>query len=92
MQSRRSSVSVLYVCWKSRGSPAARGRISVQLSMDDLPIEFPEEPKQAPQPARRGWWDYVSEERPVDGPERSTKGGLFSGIVSLLIDSNITVH
>ncbi|KAF9056308.1 hypothetical protein BJ165DRAFT_1522234 [Panaeolus papilionaceus] len=70
----------LYVCWKSRGSPAARGRISVQLSMDDLPIEFPEEPKQAPQPARRGWWDYVSEERPVDGPERSTKGGLFSGI------------
>ncbi|KAF9475613.1 hypothetical protein BDN70DRAFT_883492 [Pholiota conissans] len=49
----------LYVCWKSRGSPAARGRISIELSMDDLPIEFPAEPVDNSQSARRGWWDYV---------------------------------
>lgn len=54
----------MYVCWKSRGSPAARGRISIELSMDELPIEFPPEPVDNPAPARqpRGWWDYVKPE------------------------------
>lgn len=50
---------VVYVCWKSRGSPAARGRISIELSMDDLPIEFPADPVDNSQTAGRGWWDYV---------------------------------
>lgn len=57
-----------YVCLKSRKSPASRGRISLRLSMDDLPIEFPEETQenaQNAQPARRGWWDYVPEDRPA---------------------------
>ncbi|KAF8973889.1 hypothetical protein BDZ97DRAFT_403352 [Flammula alnicola] len=51
----------VYVCWKSRGSPAARGRISIELSMDDLPIEFPSDPADNLQTTRRGWWDYVPE-------------------------------
>lgn len=63
--------SVLYVCWKSRGSPAARGRISIELSMDDLPIEFPADPVDKPKQVRRGWWDYVPEdqEAPAATPE-----------------------
>lgn len=58
---------VVYVCWKSRGSPDARGRISIELSMDELPIEVAEDPPEKVQPSRRGWWDYVSEvdNRPV---------------------------
>uniref|UniRef100_A0A8H8CQM9 Uncharacterized protein n=1 Tax=Psilocybe cubensis TaxID=181762 RepID=A0A8H8CQM9_PSICU len=51
----------VYVCWKSRGSPDARGRISIELSMDELPIEVPEDPPEKVQTTRRGWWDYVSE-------------------------------
>ncbi|PPQ67352.1 hypothetical protein CVT24_011535 [Panaeolus cyanescens] len=81
----------LYVCWKSRGSAAARGRISVQLSMNDLPIEFPEQPNQQPQPARRGWWDYVAEERPANSAqntERNAKGGLFSTLRRPQVISN----
>ncbi|KAF9569708.1 hypothetical protein CPC08DRAFT_6328 [Agrocybe pediades] len=40
----------LYVCWKSRHSPAVRGRISIELSMDELPIEIPADPPEKPQP------------------------------------------
>lgn len=55
------SIIVVYVCWKSRGSPAARGRISIELSMDEFPIEIPDDLPEKVQPTRRGWWDYVSE-------------------------------
>ncbi|KAF5377674.1 hypothetical protein D9615_005278 [Tricholomella constricta] len=48
----------LYACWKSRGSSSARGRISIQLSMEDLPIEVPGGTAEQ-KPALRGWWDYV---------------------------------
>ncbi|KAF8078473.1 hypothetical protein FPV67DRAFT_1648275 [Lyophyllum atratum] len=48
----------LRACWKSRGSTSARGRISIQLSMQDLPIEVPEDTAEK-NPTRRGWWDYV---------------------------------
>lgn len=56
---------VLFVCWKSRKSPTARGRISIELSMDDLPIEFPADPVDKPAQVRRGWWDYVPEPQEV---------------------------
>lgn len=48
----------MYACWKSRGSTDARGRLSIQLSMDELPIEVPEDPTEKPA-TLRGWWDYV---------------------------------
>ncbi|KAK0208608.1 hypothetical protein DFS33DRAFT_1304539 [Desarmillaria ectypa] len=53
---------VLFICacflwavWKSRGSPLARGRISIRLSMDDCAESEAPNPETAP----RGWWDYV---------------------------------
>lgn len=52
------SYPVLYACWRSGGSKAARGRISIQLSMEDLPIDVPLDNTEQ-QPTRRGWWDYV---------------------------------
>ncbi|PBL00743.1 hypothetical protein ARMGADRAFT_1006867 [Armillaria gallica] len=45
----------LWAVWKSRGSPLARGRISIQLSLDDCT----ELDASNPETARRGWWDYV---------------------------------
>ncbi|KAK0456204.1 hypothetical protein EV421DRAFT_1750978 [Armillaria borealis] len=45
----------LWAVWKSRSSPLARGRISIQLSMDDCA----ELDTSNPETARRGWWDYV---------------------------------
>ncbi|KAK0198708.1 hypothetical protein F5146DRAFT_1020728 [Armillaria mellea] len=45
----------LWAVWKSRGSPLARGRISIQLSMDDCA----ESDTSNPETACRGWWDYV---------------------------------
>ncbi|TFK41020.1 hypothetical protein BDQ12DRAFT_720743 [Crucibulum laeve] len=48
-----------FACWKSRGSPAARGRISLELSMEELPIEIPSDANDATQSTKRGWWDYV---------------------------------
>lgn len=50
--------TVMYACWKSRGSSAARGRISIQLSMEELPIEVPNDVTEK-HPTLRGWWDYV---------------------------------
>lgn len=46
-------ITVFYAVWKSSGAPAVRGRISLQLWMDDAD-SAPETPE------RRGsWWDYV---------------------------------
>ncbi|KAF8167960.1 hypothetical protein B0H34DRAFT_792626 [Crassisporium funariophilum] len=69
----------LYVCWKSRGSPAARGRVSLELSMDDLPIDIPKDPLPQVESTRRGWWDYVPENRCVQQKHpdnRATQGRL----------------
>ncbi|KAJ7107633.1 hypothetical protein C8R43DRAFT_1044731 [Mycena crocata] len=42
-----------YAVWKSRASPAARGRISVRVTLDDFPdVKFDK-------PARRAWWDNL---------------------------------
>ncbi|KAG5654770.1 hypothetical protein H0H81_003778 [Sphagnurus paluster] len=53
----------MYACWKSRGSAAARGRISIQLSMNEQPIEVPEDLTEK-QPSLRGWWDYAPDLAP----------------------------
>ncbi|KAK7064394.1 hypothetical protein R3P38DRAFT_2824256 [Favolaschia claudopus] len=42
-----------YAVWKSRSSPAARGRISVAVSLDDFPNV------QSDKPIRRGWWEQL---------------------------------
>lgn len=56
---RKSYTStVLYAVWKSRGSPVARTRISLQLSMDDLALVNHDTDTEKPD-TRRGWWDYV---------------------------------
>lgn len=71
---------MVYVCWKSRGSPAVRGRISIELSMDELPIEVPNDPPEKVQPVRRGWWDYVPDpEVSVQAPpvQKGTRNVLF---------------
>ncbi|KAG5644757.1 hypothetical protein DXG03_007886, partial [Asterophora parasitica] len=52
----------LCACWKSRGSKSARGRISIQLSMEDLPLEVPED-KVEEKPTLRGRWDHVADEK-----------------------------
>lgn len=63
----------MFAVWKSSGVPAARGRISIQLSMGD-PDELPNHHLDATQAensenphVRRGWWDYVpGNEKPPD--------------------------
>jgi len=65
------NISVIYAVWKSSGIPAARSRISLQLSMDDL-HEVSDDYLGGSQGGdddsnhiRRGWWDYVpSSEKP----------------------------
>lgn len=50
-----------YASYKSRRNPAARGRISIRMSMEDtfeLPPFVSGEVQQEPRRAR-GWWDYV---------------------------------
>ncbi|KAF9229453.1 hypothetical protein BS17DRAFT_743530 [Gyrodon lividus] len=52
----------LYAVWSSHGSAAVRGRISIQLSLDEVNHEQPfEHRKESTDSAhgRRGWWDYV---------------------------------
>jgi hypothetical protein len=62
----------MYACWKSRGSTDARGRISIQLSMEELPIEVPNDATEK-HPTLRGWWDYVptAQTAPVAPPSDS---------------------
>ncbi|KAG0709010.1 hypothetical protein DFH29DRAFT_1036413 [Suillus ampliporus] len=56
----------LYAVWKSHGSVAVRGRITVSLSLDDDVADPPLERRkesidsQKTTHSRRGWWDYVS--------------------------------
>ncbi|KAJ7225722.1 hypothetical protein GGX14DRAFT_489964 [Mycena pura] len=43
----------LYAVWKSRASPAARGRLSVRVTLDDFPdVEFGK-------PTSRNWWKHL---------------------------------
>ncbi|KDR85136.1 hypothetical protein GALMADRAFT_233779 [Galerina marginata CBS 339.88] len=78
----------IYVCWKSRGSPAARGRISIELSMDELPIEVPNDPPNNVQPTLRGWWDYVPEDAAGQQvqPKTATSGEGTKGTLRLLFN------
>jgi hypothetical protein len=69
----------IYVCWKSRGSPAARGRISIELSMDDLPIDIPNDGSEKSRPARRGWWDYVPDNDASGQQKTATSEELKNG-------------
>lgn len=53
-------IQVLHACRNSRGAPAVRGRVSVQLSMADLPIDIQNHSTDNhDQRVGRGWWDYV---------------------------------
>ncbi|OJA10796.1 hypothetical protein AZE42_00305 [Rhizopogon vesiculosus] len=51
----------LYAVWQSHGSVAARGRVAISLSMDDIPDPPVERRTQSMDTShsRRGWWDYV---------------------------------
>lgn len=60
----------LYAVWKSHGSAAVRGRITVSLSLDDVADPHLVTRKESIEShktihSRRGWWDYVST---VDNP------------------------
>lgn len=48
----------VYACYKSRGSPASRGRMSVRVSLDDIPIQMPPADEDT-NPQSRGWWDHI---------------------------------
>ncbi|KAG2077157.1 hypothetical protein BDR04DRAFT_1089487 [Suillus decipiens] len=60
-------ICFLYAVWKSRGSAAVRGRITVSLSLDNVADPTPKESIESHKTthSRRGWWDYVST---VDNP------------------------
>ncbi|KAJ6627130.1 hypothetical protein B0H10DRAFT_1995557 [Mycena sp. CBHHK59/15] len=47
-----------YAVWKSRASPAARGRISIQVSLEDFPDINSEKP------TRRIWWEHATKPKP----------------------------
>ncbi|KAH7931145.1 hypothetical protein BV22DRAFT_999103 [Leucogyrophana mollusca] len=51
----------LYAVWKSHGSAAVRGRISLTLSLEDVAVREENEVKESVDSNHRprGWWDYV---------------------------------
>lgn len=66
---------VLYAVWKSHGSVAARGRIAISLSLDDVidpPVEGRTQSMEASH-SRRGWWDYVPTADPSSHRSRRTE-------------------
>ncbi|KAG1755138.1 uncharacterized protein EDB91DRAFT_1342835 [Suillus paluster] len=74
----------LYAVWKSHGSTAVRGRITVSLSLDDIVDPPPDTRKQSVDSHKtthslRGWWDYVS---PVD---HSTRPHRTESVPSILM-------
>lgn len=79
--------TVMYACWKSSTSPSVRGRISIHLSMDDLPINLESDPPSVGNVTSRGWWDYVPEnEKPVAHHSSTTKkrktiSNIFKGLM-----------
>ncbi|KAJ7597174.1 hypothetical protein C8J56DRAFT_919412 [Mycena floridula] len=63
-----------HAVWKSRGSPVARGRISIRLSTDSYDEHHPDD---VPNNGRRGWWDYVPK---TDVPP-SNNGGFMTSFM-----------
>jgi len=66
---------VLYAVWKSHGSVAARGRIAISLSLDDVvdpPVEGRTQSIETSH-SRRGWWDYVPTAYPSSHRSRRTE-------------------
>lgn len=68
----------LYAVWKSHGSAAVRGRITISLSLDDVADPHLDTRKDSiesgkPTYSRRGWWDYVSTVDPPPFPQRSRR-------------------
>ncbi|EGO25424.1 hypothetical protein SERLADRAFT_437173 [Serpula lacrymans var. lacrymans S7.9] len=77
-------VESLFICccfsfavWNSRGSPSIRGRISLQLSLEDVAEHVGTSisthkqtlsPPYSPPLSRRGWWDYVPTLEAAAGP------------------------
>ncbi|KAG1773180.1 hypothetical protein EDD22DRAFT_859310 [Suillus occidentalis] len=66
----------LYAVWKSHGSAAVRGRITISLSLDDVADPHLDTRKESIESrktnySRRGWWDYVSTVDPPPFPQRS---------------------
>ncbi|KIK47315.1 hypothetical protein CY34DRAFT_799474, partial [Suillus luteus UH-Slu-Lm8-n1] len=62
----------LYAVWKSHGSAAVRGRITISLSLDDVADTRKESIESRKSTYnRRGWWDYVSTVDPPPFPQRS---------------------
>lgn len=73
------SLAVVYAVWKSSGVPAARSRISLQLSMDDLHetdshLENNRRDDNQGKHVGRGWWDYVPRS---ESPASSARGLAF---------------
>lgn len=78
----------LWAVWKSRGSPLARGRISIRLSMDDSA----ELDNSNPDTSRRGWWDYVPKTEEVVSPPAADRSrnfvrSFYTKIKSIVSDS-----
>lgn len=66
----------LYAVWKSHGSAAVRGRITISLSLDDVADPHLDTRKESIESrktnySRRGWWDYVSTVDPPPFHQRS---------------------
>lgn len=66
----------LYAVWKSHGSAAVRGRITISLSLDDVADSHLDTRKESTESrktnySRRGWWDYVSTVDPPPFHQRS---------------------
>ncbi|KAJ3543426.1 hypothetical protein NMY22_g3146 [Coprinellus aureogranulatus] len=83
----------VYASYKSRNSPMARGRMSVRLSMDDLPIQMPPDDDN---PQGRGWWDHVPE--PTSFLQRNpyqnekVEGSTFDKTAVMRLPSHLAQH
>ncbi|KAH6917247.1 hypothetical protein BKA70DRAFT_1395109 [Coprinopsis sp. MPI-PUGE-AT-0042] len=84
-------VQALFVCfcfgyasYRSRKNPAARGRISLRMSMEDtfeLPPFVSGDAQQEPRRAR-GWWDYVPKrESMMHRQDNQGEHGFFANIL-----------
>ncbi|EAU92855.2 hypothetical protein CC1G_03642 [Coprinopsis cinerea okayama7 len=77
----------VYASYRSHSNPAARGRISLRLSMEDTELELPacceEEIRQQPQ--GRGWWDYVPRTNDSNRREKPPREGSFLWLKHLFV-------
>jgi len=72
-QSAFLSCCFFYAVWKSRASPAARGRLSVCVTLDDFPNV------KCGKPIRRGWWEQLLD---LDNPSANLPAPDSSGDAS----------